>query len=238
VRLSLQENPSRYPQGYANFTGGKVDLRHPVENADWFMFRDLLQQHGLAFPLEAEWEYGCRGGSETPWYPGGNVWHLEGHANVLDERAAGTSWGGRPAPFDDGHKIHAPVGSFMFNGFGLHDVHGNVTEWCMDLHEPDHWLEMNRGPVIKINSNLRYATDGDTEAFFQGACERADVPYQKWVNRNDLVCGSTIGPITAARTGMRTVDVGTAQLAMHSAREMCGSQDPALFVRALGAFFE
>ena len=97
---------------------------------------------------------------------------------------------------------------------------------------------MNRGPVIKINQNLRYATEGGTEAIFQQACERAGVPHQKWVNRTDLACGSTIGPITAARTGIRTVDVGTAQLAMHSTREMCGSRDPDLFVRALAAFLE
>lgn len=115
-----------------------------------------------------------------------------------------------------------------------HATHPNYA----DKHEPEHWLEMNRGPVIKINSNLRYATDGGTEALFQQACERADVPFQKWVNRTDLACGSTIGPITAARTGIPTVDVGTAQLAMHSAREICGSHDPAFLVRALSAFFE
>jgi len=115
-----------------------------------------------------------------------------------------------------------------------HATHPNYPE----KHEPDHWLEMNRGPVIKINQNLRYATEGGTEAIFQQACERAGVPHQKWVNRTDLACGSTIGPITAARTGIRTVDVGTAQLAMHSTREMCGSRDPDLFVRALAAFLE
>ena len=76
-----------------------------------------------------------------------------------------------------------------------------------------------------------------TEALFQQACEQADVPYQKWVNRTDLACGSTIGPITAARLGIRSVDVGTAQLAMHSIREFCGARDPEYMVRALTAFF-
>ena len=115
-----------------------------------------------------------------------------------------------------------------------HATHPNYAE----RHEPEHPLRMNGGPVIKINTNLRYASEGETEALFQSACERADVPFQKWVNRTDLACGSTIGPLTAANLGVRTVDVGTAQLAMHSAREICGALDPALFVRALVAFWE
>ena len=94
---------------------------------------------------------------------------------------------------------------------------------------------LNAGPVIKINSNQRYATEGETEAVFQSACERAGVPFQKFVNRTDLSCGSTIGPMTAAKLGMRVVDVGNPQLAMHSARELCGSQDPAYMVAALEA---
>ena len=92
---------------------------------------------------------------------------------------------------------------------------------------------MNAGPVIKLNSNQRYATESETEARFQMACERAGVPYQKWVMRSDLACGSTIGPITAANLGMRVVDVGCPQLAMHSAREMCGSHDPGYMVAAM-----
>jgi aspartyl aminopeptidase len=72
---------------------------------------------------------------------------------------------------------------------------------------------------------------------FQSACERAQVPVQKWVNRTDLACGSTIGPITATRLGIPTVDVGLAQLAMHSARELCGSRDPDYMVSAASAFF-
>jgi aspartyl aminopeptidase len=113
-----------------------------------------------------------------------------------------------------------------------HATHPNYV----DRHEPDHFLAMNRGPVIKLNANLRYATESSTEAVFQLACEEADVPYQKWVNRTDLACGSTIGPLTAARLGMATVDVGCAQLAMHSARETCGSADPGHMTRAMAAF--
>ena len=119
---------------------------------------------------------------------------------------------------------------------------GDAIETSHDLpnyvekHEPDHHLFLNQGPVIKLNTNLRYATEGETEALFQTACEAAGVPYQKWVNRTDLACGSTIGPITAARIGVRTVDVGCPQLAMHSIRELCGSADPGYMARAMTAF--
>ena len=115
-----------------------------------------------------------------------------------------------------------------------HGTHPNYAE----RHEPDHHLFLNRGPVIKINANQRYATEAETEAAFQTACEQADVPYQKWVNRTDLACGSTIGPLTAARLGIRTVDVGNPMLAMHSIREMCGSLDPAYMRAAMTAFVE
>jgi aspartyl aminopeptidase len=114
-----------------------------------------------------------------------------------------------------------------------HATHPNYA----DRHESSHHLELNRGPVIKINANHRYATEAETEAIFQDACERAEVPYQKWVNRTDLACGSTIGPITAGRLGIRTLDVGNAQLAMHSIRELCGALDPSYMTRAMAAFY-
>lgn len=113
-----------------------------------------------------------------------------------------------------------------------HATHPNYV----DRHEADHHLAINAGPVIKINTNQRYASEAETEALFQAACERADVPFQKWVNRSDLACGSTIGPLTAARTGVRTVDVGNPQLAMHSIRELAGAHDPGFLVRALVEF--
>lgn len=110
-----------------------------------------------------------------------------------------------------------------------HATHPNYPE----RHDPDHNLELNAGPVIKVNANLRYATESSTEALFELACKRADVPVQKWVMRTDMACGSTIGPITASRLGMRCVDVGNPQLGMHSSRETCGAADPDYLVRAL-----
>ncbi|MEJ5255887.1 MAG: M18 family aminopeptidase [Acidimicrobiales bacterium] len=115
---------------------------------------------------------------------------------------------------------------------GAHATHPNYA----DRHEPQHRIRINGGPVLKVNSNVRYATDAVSAAAFALACERADVPLQRFVTRTDLPCGSTIGPVTAARLGVPTVDVGMPQLAMHAARELCGSADPALLVRALTAF--
>lgn len=110
-----------------------------------------------------------------------------------------------------------------------HATHPNYV----DRHDPDHHLFLNQGPVIKINANLRYATESSTEAVFQLACERAGVPVQKWVMRTDMRCGSTIGPMTASGLGIRTVDVGNPQLAMHSIRETCGARDPEYMIGAL-----
>lgn len=111
-----------------------------------------------------------------------------------------------------------------------HAVHPNYRE----RHEPDHHIFLGGGPVIKINANQRYATEAETEGLFQAACERAGVPFQKWVMRSDLACGSTIGPLTASQHGIKTVDVGCTQLSMHSARELCSRDDPAYMLAALG----
>jgi aspartyl aminopeptidase len=112
---------------------------------------------------------------------------------------------------------------------GAHATHPNYA----DRHEPDHHIALNRGPVIKQNANERYATDAATAAMFAVVCQEAGVPHQWFVSRTDLACGSTIGPVTAAQLGIPTVDVGIPQLAMHSARELCGSQDPHNFALAL-----
>jgi len=113
-----------------------------------------------------------------------------------------------------------------------HATHPNYSE----RHEPGHLIELNGGPVVKTNVSQRYATDARSAAAFIEACEGANVPVQKYVHRNDLVCGSTIGPITAARLGIPTVDVGAPQLSMHSARELMGSADAGLYKTALTAF--
>lgn len=114
-----------------------------------------------------------------------------------------------------------------------HATHPNYP----DRHEPGHLIEVNAGPVLKVHPNLRYATDGRTAAAFALACRQAGVNLQRYEHRADLPCGSTIGPLAAARTGIPTVDVGAAQLAMHSARELMGAHDVASYSAAMQAFF-
>ena len=113
-----------------------------------------------------------------------------------------------------------------------HATHPNYPE----RHEPSHLIEVNGGPVLKVHPNLRYATDGRTAAAFELACRQAGVALQRYEHRADLPCGSTIGPLASARTGIPTVDVGAPQLAMHSARELMGAQDVAAYSAALQAF--
>ena len=113
-----------------------------------------------------------------------------------------------------------------------HATHPNYPE----RHEPGHLIEVNAGPVLKVHPNLRYATDGRTAAAFALACQQAEVSLQRYEHRADLPCGSTIGPLVSARTGIPTVDVGAAQLAMHSARELMGAHDVAAYSAAMRAF--
>ncbi len=113
-----------------------------------------------------------------------------------------------------------------------HATHPNYA----DRHEPDHHVTLNEGPVVKVNANQRYATDASSVAVFLQACADAGVPTQQFVGKNDIPCGSTIGPVTSARLGISTIDVGIAQLAMHSARELCGADDPSWYQASMTAF--
>ncbi|MGV0745377.1 M18 family aminopeptidase [Mycolicibacterium sp. XJ870] len=124
------------------------------------------------------------------------------------------------------------AGSMAASGDMAHATHPNYP----DRHEPGHQIAVNAGPVLKVQPNLRYATDGRTAAAFALACDQAGVSLQRYEHRADLPCGSTIGPMTSARTGIPTVDVGAAQLAMHSAREFMGAHDIADYSAALRAF--
>lgn len=115
-----------------------------------------------------------------------------------------------------------------------HAVHPNYG----DRHEPGHRPVIGKGPVIKVNSGQAYASDAPTAGLFAALCDRVGVEPQHFVMRSDLVCGSTIGPITAARVGLRTVDVGSPMLSMHSCREMAGAADVEPMIDVLKAFFD
>jgi len=128
--------------------------------------------------------------------------------------------------------LRAMARTVVASGDMAHATHPNYA----DRHDPQHQVRVNGGPVLKVNAQQRYATDSVGAAAFLLACEQADVPVQRFVVRTDLPSGSTVGPITAALTGATTVDFGAPLLSMHSARELCGAHDPAMYAAALAAF--
>jgi aspartyl aminopeptidase len=132
------------------------------------------------------------------------------------------------------HRARAFAGTVCVSADTGHAVHPNYAE----KHDPTHRPLPNGGPILKVNVNQRYATDGTGRGIFAAACDRAGVPWQTFVSNNAMPCGTTIGPITAARHGITTVDVGVPILSMHSARELCGVADPYLLASALKAFLE
>jgi len=122
--------------------------------------------------------------------------------------------------------------SFLVSMDNAHAAHPNFMEKSDSAHE----IHLNKGPVIKLNANQRYATNSLSAAIYKDVCREAEVVPQEFVMRSDLPCGSTIGPITSARLGVRTVDVGAASLAMHSIREHTGASDPYLLYRTIEQF--
>jgi aspartyl aminopeptidase len=123
--------------------------------------------------------------------------------------------------------------SFLISADMAHSVHPNYPE----KHEENHQPAMQKGVAIKYNANQRYATTSITAFLLKELARRHSVPIQEFVVRNDSPCGSTIGPILSAGCGIRTIDIGLPQLAMHSIREMCGADDVSHAVNLLKAFY-
>jgi formylglycine-generating enzyme required for sulfatase activity len=128
--------PSRYHGGYPMPSQPRVTLAHPVEQVSFEQAAHWLPRADLALPTEAQWEHAARGGTESIWSTGDDAATLEGHANLDDRTArrtqAVTNPNRPPEEFDDGWSVHAPVGRFRPNPYGLHDMHGNVQEHCAD----------------------------------------------------------------------------------------------------------
>ncbi len=123
--------------------------------------------------------------------------------------------------------------SFLISADMAHAYHPNFAS----AYDPEHPVFVNQGPVIKINVNQRYATESASHSEFARLCSEADVPWQRYSHRSNVPCGSTIGPITAAKLGIRTVDAGCPMWAMHSIRESAGVLDHAYMTRVMKQFF-
>ena len=123
--------------------------------------------------------------------------------------------------------------SMMISADNAHGIHPNFS----DKHDSNHGPVINQGPVIKINTNQRYASNSETSSVFKKICHQNQVPVQSFVVRSDMACGSTIGPITASEIGVRTLDVGVPTFAMHSIRELAGTKDAYYLYQALSHFY-
>lgn len=122
--------------------------------------------------------------------------------------------------------------SFFVSADMAHAYHPNFPT----AYNADHKVLVNHGPVIKFNANRRYSSESVSAAHFIHWCEAAEVPYQRYSHRSDLPCGSTIGPMTSAKLGIRSVDVGCPMWAMHSIRESAGVQDHEYMIKVLKQF--
>jgi len=129
--------------------------------------------------------------------------------------------------------FRAKAASFLISADGAHAVHPNFS----DKHDPDYAPKLNGGPVIKMNAGFKYATTSETALVFQNICEELSIPCQKFIGRSDIPGGSTIGAISAANLGIRTVDVGNPMLAMHSIRETYGVKDHYFMNKILTYYF-
>lgn len=123
--------------------------------------------------------------------------------------------------------------SMMISADNAHGIHPNFA----DKHDANHGPLLNAGPVIKLNANQRYATTDVTSSFFRMLAEQVNVPVQAFVVRSDMACGSTIGPITSAEIGVKTLDIGVPQFAMHSIRELAGTEDVEAMINVLRQFY-
>lgn len=159
-------------------------------------------------------------GSESVTGAGGPL--LETVVNAILE-SHGTSLGQR-------HDVLRQ--SWCLSADNAHAVHPNYQE----RHDPRHGPRVNGGPALKLNGNQRYATTARGAAHVRAIAESSGTPLQVFVSRNNMPCGSTIGPITSTRLGIEAIDIGVPQLSMHSAREMCGAEDPLHLVRVMQEF--
>lgn len=225
VVVADAQRPARFGAGRDGagefFASGRLDNLSSVHAGLVAMEQTAGEaEHGVVIPMLAAFDHeelgsASRSGAAGPF--------LE---EVLDRIYEGL--GATKA-----QRARAFAGSWHLSSDAGHAVHPNYAE----RHDPANRPLPNGGPLLKINANQRYTTDAPGAAMWAQVCRAAQIPSQEFVSHNDIPCGSTIGPITATRLGIRTVDVGIPLLSMHSAREMCGVDDVAHLRDAAAAFF-
>jgi aspartyl aminopeptidase len=134
----------------------------------------------------------------------------------------------------EGQQFDRLASSWCLSADNAHAIHPNYPE----RHEPRHAPLINHGPAVKVNGNQRYATSARGIAHIRSIAQSNNIPIQTFASRNNVPCGSTIGPITATQLGIEAIDVGIPQLSMHSSREMCGANDPIHMVSLMSAFLQ
>ncbi len=168
-------NPSTYGPGIWQTTfnreGKGWTSLHPVEQVNWTQCTEVMARLGLALPSEAQWECGARAGTHTKFWTGASPETIQGAANVADaygKSHGADAWSSWSKEIDDGNTVHAEVGSFRANPFGLHDVHGNVWEWCSDGFDETFYAHSPRlDPVGPLSGHaLRVLRGG---SFFDAA---------------------------------------------------------------------
>lgn len=158
--------------------GKAVTVTNPVERVDWSSCQLVLSRNGFVLPTEAQWEYACRAGTTTPWWSGEDPESLAGKENVRDAtgdrviKIPGPSFG-----FDDGYAFTSPVGSFAANAFGLHDMHGNVREWCLDQ-------QARNGDRVKPKTGELLPKVETDNHYHRGGSFFADLPLTRASYRN------------------------------------------------------
>ncbi len=129
--------------------------------------------------------------------------------------------------------FRAAARSLIISVDNAHAIHPSY----MEKYDENHLCRINHGPVIKINASGKYTSNAETSAILKFLCKKAGIPFQIFVMRNDMPCGSTIGPYISSKTGIKAVDIGAPTLAMHSIRELTGNKDPLMIFNVLNEFF-
>jgi serine/threonine protein kinase/formylglycine-generating enzyme required for sulfatase activity len=182
--------------GTAWLSVGVPSLLHPVEQVTWLDCMRWLRRMGLALPTEAQWEHGARGGTGTPWWTGAEKISLAGAANLRDSYARDqgfddTKKEGVEAWLDDGVSTHAAVGSYRPNNFGLHDVAGNVSEWCLDGWQANFYGESSeKDPVAPMRDSFRAYRGG----YFSHLASEVRSAYRRGAVRTLSVPGLGVRP--------------------------------------------